>query len=206
MLDNVAAKARRGFQNRAAPRPPGLLRKNPEAGAPESRHNRVMTFRRAGTGLVFFYGSFMDERVRESHGCHSRTVGIAQLRGYDLRIDPLSRLVRAERRSVYGVLCEASTADLDRLYAARWMELYRPEKVTVERPGRGRSAALCYVPAGPLTSAVAPPGYVDDLLAVARRLGFPPWYLERIAECRQQGAISGIGREEPRDGALRGPG
>lgn len=129
---------------------------------------------------VFFYGAFMDESIRERHGWQPRPASVAALQGFELLIDPLSRLERRQGATAYGLVCSATQGELDHLYSERWMDQYHPEPVTVQLRAGGHRRALVYVPAGPIAEAEAPTGYVQTLLEIARRLEFPGWYCSRI--------------------------
>ena len=129
---------------------------------------------------VFFYGSFMDEQVRREHGWAPRPETVAALHGFEFHRDPLARLVRRDGASSYGVLCAATRAELDALYAARWMDQYHAEPVTVELPDGRTVPAVVYLPPGPVVGAEAPAGYARLLAGAARRLRFPEWYCRRL--------------------------
>lgn len=129
---------------------------------------------------VFFYGSFMDEGVRSGQGWNQRQSVVACVRGFELRIDPLSRLVRNETATVYGVVCAATPDELRHLYSAKLMDRYHPETVTAELRDGTVLEVRVYNADGPVAGATAPPGYVPLLLDIARRLEFPEWYQRRI--------------------------
>jgi hypothetical protein len=103
---------------------------------------------------------------------------VARLAGFDLRIQPLANLVRCDRTCVYGILCEATHAELAGLYGQAWVGTYLPEAVLVETEGR-LVPALCYI-APPAAPAPADPAYIDRIAGAAREHGFPVWYVEHI--------------------------
>ena len=138
---------------------------------------------------VFFYGSFINKRVLAEVGLVPQQVEVASLRGFDIRIGPLANVVRAEHQTVYGIVCEATHAELERLYAQDWVGTYLPEAVLVETTAGLSVPALCYVaPEAPYAPATA--DYLDRIIAPARELGFPSWYLDRLESSRSSGEPS----------------
>jgi hypothetical protein len=106
---------------------------------------------------VFFYGSYMNRGVLREVALEPMEWLVARLRGFDVRIAPRANHVRSPERSVCGVLARVSGALRPALsYSA-------PE--VRERP--------------------AETAYVDRILARARELGFPGWYLERLLAFRR---------------------
>jgi hypothetical protein len=137
---------------------------------------------------VFFYGSYMNPAVLREAGLDRARFAAARLEparlpGYDLVIRPLANLVPSDGHAAYGVLARATHAELERLYAHARDVLggsYLPRPVVVETRDGELVPALCYV-APALVPRAAAADYVERILATARRLGFPGWYLERIA-------------------------
>jgi hypothetical protein len=83
---------------------------------------------------------------------------------------------------VFGVLATATHAELERLYAhahAVLGEIYFPEAVLVHANTGKWQPALCYM-APQMVERPAEPGYVSRIVAPARELGFPAWYVERL--------------------------
>lgn len=77
----------------------------------------------------------------------------------------------------------ASHDELRRLYAHSEQVLgqtYLPEAVLVHSARGLWLPALCYI-ASDMTPASADRAYVERILAPARELGFPAWYLAHIA-------------------------
>lgn len=132
---------------------------------------------------VFFYGSFIDTRVLAEVDLVPSGVEVARLSGFDIRIEPLANLVRSDRDSVYGIVCQATHAELERLYGRDWVAAYRPEAVIVETLGGSLIPALCYIA---LSSRPFPAegDYLDRIVGPARTLGFPEWYIARLEEFR----------------------
>jgi hypothetical protein len=137
---------------------------------------------------VFFYGSYMNRNVLDEIGLTPGVWEPASLPGFEIRIAPRANLIRAADQVVFGVLATATHAELERLYAhARDVlgEVYRPEAVLVHTRGGDWRPALCYV-ASQMAEQSADPAYVERILKPARELGFPPWYLARLASFRPQ--------------------
>lgn len=87
---------------------------------------------------------------------------------------------------MYGILAEATHAELDRVYAhARTVlgEVYQPEAVLVHTLAGRWQPALCYM-ASRMVERTADPAYVERILQPARELGFPEWYLARLESFR----------------------
>ena len=131
---------------------------------------------------TFFYGSYINPAVLREVDLVPPRFEVARLAGFDITIRPLANLVPSERSVVYGVLAEATHAELDRLYAhARDVlgGVYLPRPVLVETlDGRFRPA-LCYIAKG-LSGEAPSAAYVDRIVGPARDHGFPDWYVERL--------------------------
>jgi hypothetical protein len=136
---------------------------------------------------VFFYGSFMNAEVLAGAGLVPERVEVAWLHGFDIRIGPLANLVRSDRDCVYGIVVEATHAELERLYDQGWVGTYLPEPVVVELTGGRLLPALCYIKPD---QEAAPPAddYVDRIVEPARRHGFPDWYVDRLKAFRRGGS------------------
>jgi hypothetical protein len=135
---------------------------------------------------VFFYGSYMNRAVLGEVGLSPATWQPGSLPGFDIRIAPRANLVRAAGQVVFGVLATATHTELARLYAhARDVlgEIYLPEAVLVHTQAGTWQPALCYV-ASQMLERPADPAYVERILQPARELGFPAWYLARLASFR----------------------
>ena len=135
---------------------------------------------------VFFYGSFINREVLAKGGFVPAKVEVARLWGFDVLIETLATLVRSERYCVYGIVCEATHAELRSLYGQDWLGgTYLPEPVLVEMGGGLVAPALCYIaptrpPARPVDD------YVDWITGSAREYGFPDWYIARLETFRKQ--------------------
>lgn len=103
---------------------------------------------------------------------------VARLARFDITIRPLANLVGSETGSVYGVLATTTHAELERLYRHARDELggvYLPYPVVVQPVAGVAEPALCYIAPAP-----PDPDYVRRIVAPARELAFPAWYLERV--------------------------
>jgi len=128
---------------------------------------------------VFFYGSFINLEVLAKSDLRPDEVEVARLPGFDLRIQPLANIVRSDRHVVYGIVCEATHAELTRIYGQDWVGTYLPEAVLVETDGGRWIPALCYIDPSP-KPAPAALDYIERIAGPARAFGFPDWYVERI--------------------------
>lgn len=137
---------------------------------------------------TFFYGSYMNRAVLREVELVPERFEVARLDGYDIRIAPRANLVASAQACVYGVLVEATHAELARLYAhARDVlgEIYLPHPVLAQTRDGGWFPALCYI--APTMVARRPdPAYLDRILQPARELGFPEWYIRRLESERER--------------------
>jgi hypothetical protein len=144
---------------------------------------------------VFFYGSFINRAVLAEAGLKPDRVEVARLWGFDIRIQPLANLVRSDRHCVYGIVCEATHAELTRLYSQSWVGTYLPVAVTVEIAGGRLLSALCYIAPEPEAAPANKPApasrptpasgdYIDRIAGPAREYGFPSWYIDRLERFR----------------------
>lgn len=106
----------------------------------------------------------------------------ARLDGFDIRVAPRANLVASQEHCVYGVLAQATHAELARLYAhAKDVlgETYLPHPVLTQKSSGGWRPALCYI--APVMAPGPPdPAYLERILSPARSLGFPQWYIARL--------------------------
>jgi hypothetical protein len=114
---------------------------------------------------------------------------VARLDGYDIRIAPRANLVRSSEHCVYGVVVEATHAELARLYTHAQDvlgETYLPHPVLVQTTTANGAwiPALCYI-APAMVERPADPAYVDRILEPARAFGFPGSYIARIEATRR---------------------
>jgi len=135
-----------------------------------------------GSRLVdgFFYGLFMDADVLREAGTRPANFRRAHVEDFALRIGQRATLVPSPGARAYGMLIALTHADLDRLYGAPGLEMYRPEAV-LARPFEGEAVpALCYN----LVEAPEPhernADYAKRLRSVLERLGFPAEYVASV--------------------------
>ena len=129
---------------------------------------------------VFFYGLFMDvELLRASHvtAVHPRR---GYVDGFALRIGQRATLVPADGARAYGVIIGVGRADLERLYAAPGLELYRPEAVLARTLEGASYPALCYNLREAPAAHERNPDYAVRLQGVLRALGFPSEYIAAV--------------------------
>jgi cation transport regulator ChaC len=135
---------------------------------------------------VFFYGSFINLDVLRHTGLVPERHEVARLPGFDITIGPLANLVRSDRHTVYGIVVQATHAELARLYDYARQDLggvYLPEAVLVQTADGRWLPALCYI-APEMEHRPAANDYLDRIAGAARQLGFPGWYLARLEEFR----------------------
>ncbi len=135
---------------------------------------------------VFFYGSYMNRAVLAEVDLAPRRWQVATLAGFDLVIQPRANLVAAPGRTAWGILAEATHAELARLYAHAsgvLGETYLPHPVVVTPVDGPERAALCYL-CPDMKPRPADAAYVERIAAPAREHDFPADYLSRIESFR----------------------
>jgi hypothetical protein len=131
---------------------------------------------------VFFYGSYLNLKVLEEVELRPTRVAPAMVNGFELTIAPRANLLPRVGATAFGIVADASHAELQRLYTHASAVLgaqYLPEGVLVQRLRGGFEAASCYV-SHAMTPGPIEPEYVDRILIPARGYGFPEWYLRHI--------------------------
>ncbi len=132
---------------------------------------------------VFFYGLFMDESLLATKGIEPSEVNLGFVDGYGLRIGERATLVRRQDGRAYGAMMDIAPSEATELYAEDSVADYLPEPVTVELMDGTQVEATCYnLPSGKVTGANK--DYVNSLLDVASRMGFPDSYLDQIRQAR----------------------
>jgi len=128
----------------------------------------------------FFYGLFMDLQVLLQAGTKPSNFRRAHVTGFALRIGQRATLVPSPGARAYGMLISLTHAELDRLYSAPGLEVYRPEAVVAYTSEGEAIPALCYN----LVKAPEPhernPEYAMRLRSVLENLGFPVEYVESV--------------------------
>ena len=135
---------------------------------------------------TFFYGSFINLDVLKGLGVVPEHCEVGKLVGFDISIEPLANLIRADNQVVYGILATTTHEELDRLYAHAQDVLggqYLPEAVLVEASDGRQIPALCYI-ARTLDRGPADDRYIDKIVSAATAFGFPASYIRRIESFR----------------------
>jgi hypothetical protein len=135
---------------------------------------------------VFFYGSYINLDVLREVDLVPDQWEVAQLHGFDIRIQPRANLVPSQEHSVYGIVATVSHAELTRLYAhARDVlgEVYLPQAVLVQNLAGLWRPALCYL-CPEMVPRPADNAYIERITRPARRLGFPEQYIARLEKFR----------------------
>ncbi|MCW5633582.1 MAG: gamma-glutamylcyclotransferase [Rubrivivax sp.] len=130
---------------------------------------------------AFFYGLFMDEAVLRQSGVVPGNPRRARVADFALRIGQRATLVPMAGAQAFGMVMSLTHAELNALYGAPGLELYRPEAVLVQTLEDGLSVpALCYNLREPPEAGERNPEYAKRLRAVLSKLGFPVEYVESI--------------------------
>ena len=128
----------------------------------------------------FFYGLFMDVQVLREAGTKPSNFRRAYVADFALRIGRRATLVPSSGSRAYGMLIALTHAELESLYRAPGLEVYRPEAVVAHTFEGDAIPALCYN----LVQAPEPhernPEYAMRLKSVLESLGFPVEYVESV--------------------------
>ena len=123
----------------------------------------------------------MDADLLRQKGTDPHDIQSASVEGLGLRIGQRAALTEAPGHSVHGVLMWLTHADLDELYSAESVRMYKPEAVAVKQRDGTTVPALCYnlidVPRAEEKNAE----YAAKLQQLAGKLGLPPDYVASIA-------------------------
>lgn len=143
---------------------------------------------------TFFYGSFMDRSVLKQLGVAVEASEPAMLPGFQIELRPRVNLHRSDRHIVHGAVMSLTHDELTRLYglghkdlqalgvtvpAGDPTDLYQPEAVVVALANGAWRAATCYI-ADQQTPADPSDAYVQSVVAAARTLRLPDWYIEHL--------------------------
>ncbi len=129
---------------------------------------------------VFFYGLFMDVELLRAKGVHPTRARPACVPGFALRIGQRATLIPNAESTAHGILMELSHAEIEKLYSDPSVSAYRPEAVLARLADGSSIPALCFNLVVPPAPEEANPDYAMKLRELARRLKFPPGYLESI--------------------------
>lgn len=129
---------------------------------------------------VFFYGLFMDIEALRSKGVHPTDLRPARVAGYAIRIGHRATLLPEPRSSAHGLLMDLTHAEIELLYSAPGLEVYRPEAVAAAVAEGPPIPALCFNLVTPPAVGEANSKYAAKLRDLANRLALPPEYVEQI--------------------------
>ncbi len=131
---------------------------------------------------VFFYGSFMNDKVLSKARVSPRNLRRAKLSGFSIVVSPRATIVPEHHGCVYGLVGELTHLELDKIYAKDWFGFgsYVPEAVLLEETGCSETPALCYI-CWDMEPASASREYLSLMLEVGQLYGFPTSYLEEIS-------------------------
>ena len=147
--------------------------------------------------LYFAYGSNMSRAAMRRRCPGAREIGSAVLEGHRFVIirDGYASVLPSPGAAVHGVLWRLDPRALAALNAYESLDsgLYRAMTLPVRSAGR-RVAALVYVARSRALGSPRP-GYLEDVIAAARELEFPPDYLDMLARWAASGPRSMRARE-----------
>jgi hypothetical protein len=129
---------------------------------------------------VFFYGLFMDVEALRRRSIRPAAVERGCVRGFSLQIGRRATLVPDDEGCVHGVLMTLSQDEIERLYADPGVRMYRPEAVLCELDRGACMPALCFNLSTPPQADERNQEYAHQLQELARRLGLPASYIDRI--------------------------
>jgi hypothetical protein len=131
--------------------------------------------------VVFFYGLFMDADLLRTKGVQPIHPRRACVPGFALRIGRRATLVPDPGSRVHGLLMQLSHDEVEQLYAEASVREYRPEAVIAELDDSSLVPALCFNLPEPPPPGEANEEYAGKLRDLARRLGLPAAYVDRIS-------------------------
>jgi Gamma-glutamyl cyclotransferase, AIG2-like len=130
---------------------------------------------------IFFYGLFMDPKLLEAKGLHPVNVRQAVLDGFSLRVSKRAFLVPEASARVYGMVMSLLPEEISALYSDPSVVEYQPSIVKVHVLGESSEEAICYnltMSHGDAQDARS--DYLDQLRAIARRVGLPSEYIRQL--------------------------
>jgi hypothetical protein len=122
----------------------------------------------------------MDESVLAASGVAPRHGRKGRLDGFALRIGKRATLVRQAGGTAWGMVFTLTRVELDRLYGAPGLELYRPETVEIALENRAIVPAVAYTLAQRPKPHERNPDYAERLKKVLTDLGFPADYIAGV--------------------------
>ncbi len=128
---------------------------------------------------VFFYGLFMDTELLKKAGVHPLSQARGFVDNYTIEIGERATLARCDGAKAYGVLMELEEADVRKLYAETSVADYMPEEVDVKTDSGSTVKGTCYILHGNPSNS-RNQKYAEALYKLAKILGFPKEYLDKI--------------------------
>jgi Gamma-glutamyl cyclotransferase, AIG2-like len=122
---------------------------------------------------IFFYGLFMDENVLRDNGVQPRSSRRAVVHGYQLRIGKRAMLVQQPSSKAFGMVYALTEREINSLYAAPGLEMYRRETVVATFENGSRSALTTFNLQETTAGEESNTEYITKLRSVLERLGFP---------------------------------
>jgi gamma-glutamylcyclotransferase (GGCT)/AIG2-like uncharacterized protein YtfP len=139
--------------------------------------------------LYFAYGSNMSRAAMRQRCPGAREIGPAVLEAHRFAIirDGYASVLPSPAATVHGLLWRLDPRGLAALNAYESLDsgLYRAVTLPV-RSGERRVAALVYIARSRALGAPRP-GYLEDVIAAARELKFPPAYVDMLARWAPSG-------------------
>ena len=136
---------------------------------------------------VFFYGSYINLDVLAEVDLVPVGVEVVTLDGFDFVIAPRANIIPSSDGIVYGILGQATHAELDRLYSehsqGKLGQTYLPEAVIVKDAGGNLKPALTYI-CHDMTPGTVDEDYVERIAKPAEKLNFPAEYIKNIRSFR----------------------
>lgn len=122
---------------------------------------------------IFFYGLFMDESLLRAKGVEPRLPRKAVVPNYQLRIGQRAMLCEQPSAKAFGVVYALTDVEIDLLYDAPGLEMYRPEAVVATFEDGSSNTVTTYNLQD--TTGTDEPNleYAEKLRVVFERLGFP---------------------------------
>jgi len=128
---------------------------------------------------VFFYGLFMDDTILLKNGIKPSNPRRGYLNDYALKIGNRASLIPCKNEKSYGIVMTIDNEAIHNLYAEASVADYIPEEVNIVTNTNDSITATCYnLPSESLTGTNE--SYAISLYKLAKQMGFPDDYLEKI--------------------------
>lgn len=132
---------------------------------------------------VFFYGTFMSEKILRQHGIDCEKTHPAKISGYSLVIRPRVNLVKRSEANSYGGLALVEHKELAILYRTvkeKFGQTYSPYPVLAEMPDGLIRQALCFISEA-FDTGSPDPSYIEEMIKCAQEMNAPESYVSHIA-------------------------